>query len=81
MAEASEPQLKPVSTTPFLTKYERARVLGVRSLQISMGAPVKINVDPHITDPVVIAEQELEQKAVYQMVNMKMSMFVLLFSK
>jgi DNA-directed RNA polymerase I, II, and III subunit RPABC2 len=50
--------LRPVATTPYLTKYERARLVGTRALQISMGAPVSI--DPGTaTDPVVIAEQEL----------------------
>ncbi len=27
------------STTPYMTKYERARVLGTRALQIRYGAP------------------------------------------
>ena len=29
-------------TTPYLTKYERARVLGTRALQIAMCAPVMV---------------------------------------
>lgn len=29
-------------TTPYLTKYERARVLGTRALQISMNAPIMV---------------------------------------
>ncbi|KAK8888049.1 DNA-directed RNA polymerases I, II, and III subunit RPABC2 [Tritrichomonas musculus] len=60
----SEPQddglLHPKMTTPYLTKYEKARVLGTRALQISMGAPVKIDVQG-ATDPIVIAEMELNQ--------------------
>jgi len=27
-------------TTPYMTKYERARILGTRALQIAMCAPV-----------------------------------------
>ena len=27
------------TTTPYMTKYERARILGTRALQISMNAP------------------------------------------
>jgi RNA polymerase Rpb6 len=27
-------------TTPFMTKYEKTRILGTRALQISMNAPV-----------------------------------------
>ena len=30
-------------TTPYLTKYERARVLGTRALQIAMCAPVMVS--------------------------------------
>lgn len=52
--------LRPKMTTPYLTKYEKARVLGTRALQISMGAPVKIDVQG-ATDPIVIAEMELNQ--------------------
>ena len=52
--------LRPKRTTPYLTKYERARVLGTRALQISMGAPVKIDVGGEM-DPIVIAEMELNQ--------------------
>jgi DNA-directed RNA polymerases I, II, and III subunit RPABC2 len=33
------------TTTLYLTKYERARVLGTRAIQISCGAPIKIGVN------------------------------------
>ena len=59
---SSTSDLKPVHTTPYLTKYEKARVMGTRALQISMGAPVQIQVEPHITDPIIIAEKELQAK-------------------
>ena len=59
--EEQEPELlRPIKTTPYLTKYERARILGTRALQISMGAPVKVDVQG-ATDPIVIAEIELNQ--------------------
>ncbi len=32
-------------TTRYLTKYERARVLGTRALQISMNAPVMVDLE------------------------------------
>merc|ERR1712221_24826 len=32
-------------TTPYLTKYERARVLGTRALQIAMCAPVMVELE------------------------------------
>jgi DNA-directed RNA polymerase I, II, and III subunit RPABC2 len=46
-------------TTKFLTKYERARVLGTRALQISMNAPVMVDVRGE-TDPLEIARMELK---------------------
>ena len=45
-------------TTKYLTKYERARVLGTRALQISMNAPVMVDLDGE-TDPLKIAMKEL----------------------
>ncbi|MEM4576742.1 MAG: DNA-directed RNA polymerase subunit K [Candidatus Nezhaarchaeales archaeon] len=46
---------------PRLTKYERARIIGARALQIAMGAPVLIDLSsiPE-KDPVKIAMKELE---------------------
>jgi len=32
------------TTTPYMTKYERARIIGARALQISMNAPVMVSV-------------------------------------
>lgn len=32
-------------TTPYMTKYERARVLGTRALQIAMCAPVMVELE------------------------------------
>mmetsp|Transcript_6549 Transcript_6549/g.5290 ORF Transcript_6549/g.5290 Transcript_6549/m.5290 type:complete len:92 (-) Transcript_6549:25-300(-) len=40
----------PRKTTPYMTKYERARILGARALQISMNAPVMVELDGE-TDP------------------------------
>lgn len=42
------------------TRYERARILGARSLQIAMGAPVFIE-DGEGEDPMKIAEREMEE--------------------
>jgi len=51
---------------PWLTRFERARVIGARALQISMGAPVLVPVDelpPDVReDPVRIAKIELERE-------------------
>ena len=46
-----------------MTKYERARVLGTRALQISMNAPVLVPVEGE-TDPLEIALKELAAKKI-----------------
>jgi len=51
------------TTTPYMTKYERARILGTRALQISMNAPVLVQLEGE-TDPLDIANKELREKRV-----------------
>ena len=41
------------------TKYEKARIIGARALQIAMGAPILINTEK--TDPIEIALEEFER--------------------
>lgn len=43
------------------TRFERARIIGARALQIDMGAPVIVNVPKDQIDPIVIAELEFEK--------------------
>ncbi|XP_060649548.1 DNA-directed RNA polymerases I, II, and III subunit RPABC2 [Drosophila sulfurigaster albostrigata] len=50
-------------TTKYMTKYERARVLGTRALQIAMCAPIMVELDGE-TDPLQIAMKELKQKKI-----------------
>lgn len=40
------------------TRFERARILGARALQVSLGAPILLDVPPELVDPVEIAERE-----------------------
>jgi DNA-directed RNA polymerase subunit K len=40
------------------TRFERARILGARALQISLGAPILTDVPAGTIDPVEIAEFE-----------------------
>lgn len=64
--ESAEPGAVPPEkriTTRYLTKYERARVLGTRALQISMNAPVMVDVGTE-TDPLEIAYKELREKKI-----------------
>ena len=44
-----------------LTRFERARVVGVRALQIAMGAPVLIDVPRETKSPIEVAEIELQE--------------------
>ncbi|CAJ1004898.1 putative RNA polymerase Rpb6 [Leishmania naiffi] len=48
-------------TSAVMTKYERARVLGTRALQISMNAPVAVALEGE-TDPLTIAIKELRER-------------------
>lgn len=50
------------TTTKYMTKYERARVLGTRALQISHGAPIVGVGEGGQTDPLEIAKIELREK-------------------
>jgi DNA-directed RNA polymerase subunit K len=51
------PTSRPLGTEEY-TRFERARILGARALQISLGAPILIDVLPSLVDPVEIAELE-----------------------
>lgn len=50
-------------TMPFLTKYEKTRILGQRAKQLNQGAQPLIPVDKKIIDGYLIAQLELQQKA------------------
>ncbi|AGO60852.1 DNA-directed RNA polymerase subunit K [Ferroplasma acidiphilum] len=44
----------------MLTKFEKARIIGARALQIAMGAPVILDVSPDMIDPIDIAIFEFD---------------------
>ena len=48
---------------PRLTRFERARITGARSLQLSLGAPSLIRVPNDIRDSISLATAELDLKA------------------
>ncbi|PPE00305.1 hypothetical protein GOBAR_DD02669 [Gossypium barbadense] len=50
-------------TSKYMTKYERARILGTRALQISMNAPVMVELEGE-TDPLEIAMKELQERKI-----------------
>jgi len=45
---------------PKLTRFERARIVGARALQISMGAPILIEASKSLSNPIDTALKELE---------------------
>ena len=47
---------------PKLTRFERARIVGARSLQISLGAPMLAPLPDDVVDPIDIAVVELNEK-------------------
>jgi DNA-directed RNA polymerase I, II, and III subunit RPABC2 len=49
-------------TLPFLSKYERTRILGERAKQINDGAKPFVATDPSVIDGYLIALKELEEK-------------------
>jgi DNA-directed RNA polymerase subunit K/omega len=51
-------------TIPFLTKYERARILGQRAKQIETGAKPLVRVPENVVDGYIIAELELKEKKI-----------------
>jgi DNA-directed RNA polymerase I, II, and III subunit RPABC2 len=51
-------------TIPYLTKYEKTRILGQRSKQIESGAKPLVKVPENVIDSYVIAELELREKKI-----------------
>lgn len=51
-------------TVPFLTKYEKARILGERAKQINAGSKPFVKIDNNVIDGYLIALAELEQKMI-----------------
>ena len=44
-----------------LTRFERAKIIGSRALQLSLGAPTFVKVSKGIHDPIVLATYELDK--------------------
>ena len=51
-------------TIPFLTKYEKSRILGQRAKQINSGAYPFVKVPENVIDGYIIAELELKQQRI-----------------
>ena len=48
---------------PWLTRFEKARITGSRSLQLSLGAPPLIKVPAEARSSIMLAVAEIDQKA------------------
>ena len=51
-------------TVPFITKYERARIIGERAKQLNMGAKALVEVGPEVIDGYLIALKEYQEKKI-----------------
>lgn len=51
-------------STEHITRFEKARILGARALQISLGAPILVDVPASIIDPLTIAEMEMDANVI-----------------
>lgn len=51
-------------TLPFITKYEKSRILGERATQLNAGAKTMIEVEPDMIDGYIIALKEFDQKKI-----------------
>ena len=49
---------------PTLTRFEKARIMGSRALQLSLGAPPFIDFSKNISTSLEIAMEELDQKVI-----------------
>jgi DNA-directed RNA polymerase I, II, and III subunit RPABC2 len=50
-------------TIPFLTKYEKARIIGKRAMQISKGSPPLVEIGD-LESPIDIAKKELIERKI-----------------
>ena len=53
-----------ITGPPTLTRFEKARIMGARALQLSLGAPVFIEIPKDATTSLEIAMEELNQRVI-----------------
>lgn len=46
------------------TKFEKARIIGARALQLAYGAPPLIKVPEDVTNPMTLAELEFQEDVI-----------------
>jgi DNA-directed RNA polymerase I, II, and III subunit RPABC2 len=57
---ALEKETKVQIGPPKLTRFERARIVGARALQIAMGAPTLVEPKTQLSSPIDVALEELK---------------------
>ena len=63
-AEITSKDSQIVIGPPMLTRFEKARIMGARALQLSLGAPVFIEIPKNATTSLEIAMEELKQRVI-----------------
>ena len=63
-AEITDNDSQIVAGPPTLTRFEKARIMGARALQLSLGAPVFIEIPKNATTSLEIAMEELKQRVI-----------------
>ncbi len=53
-----------ITGPPILTRFEKARIMGARALQLSLGAPIFIEIPKNATTSLEIAMEELKQRVI-----------------
>jgi DNA-directed RNA polymerase I, II, and III subunit RPABC2 len=51
-------------TLPILTRYEKAKIIGLRAKQINAGSDLFINAPDNIIDGITLAKMELDNKKI-----------------
>ena len=59
-SETSTKEKEVLIGPPKLTRFEKARIVGARALQIAMGAPTLMEPSVNVSNPIDIAVRELE---------------------
>ena len=62
--EELESENKILMGPPTLTRFEKARIMGARALQLSLGAPPFIDIPQNATTSLDIAMEELDQRVI-----------------
>jgi len=64
VAQELEADGKILMGPPILTRFEKARIVGARALQLSLGAPMFISIPENAVTSLDIAMEELEQRVI-----------------